>query len=140
MSACAPETEAGRLGKDREHIGYVDVQLRVPRDIATFWQELEDAFDRSGIDDTFLAWLCKSYVTTWLPHLGQSDKWEHIYARDLHRCSSPAYFRKDCTAHHIRFRSHGGRRPGLEPDAALRRRPHRRDLHRTHPRDGPGSR
>jgi hypothetical protein len=99
MSACAPE--AARKG-------YVDVTLRVPRDIATFWQELGDAFDRSGIDDTFLAWLCKSYVTTWLPHLGTSDKWEHIYARDLYRCSSPVCFRKDCTAHHIRFRSHGG--------------------------------
>jgi len=42
------------------------------------------------------------------PHLGTSDKWEHIYARDLYRCSSPVCFRKDCTAHHIRFRSHGG--------------------------------
>jgi hypothetical protein len=89
MSACAPEAERK---------GYVDVQLRVPREIATFWQELEDAFDRSGIDDAFLAWLCKSYVTTWLPH---------IYARDLYRCSSPVCFRKDCTAHHIRSAATG---------------------------------
>jgi hypothetical protein len=108
MSACAPEPEAGRAGKELEHKGHVDVVLRMPREIATFWQELEDAFGRSGIEGSFLGWLCKSYVTTWLPHLGTSDKWEHIYARDRYRCTSPVCFKRDCTAHHIRFRSHGG--------------------------------
>jgi hypothetical protein len=105
ISGCAPEPDAGR---DRKHKGHVEVQLRVPREIATFWQELEDAFRRSGIEGSFLGWLCKSYVTTWLPHLGKSDKWEHIYARDRYRCTSPVCFKRDCTAHHIVYRSHGG--------------------------------
>ena len=69
--------------------GYVDVALRTRQDTVTFWQVLEDAFDRSGQASTFVEWLCKSYTDTWVPTLGESDKWEEIYARDLYQCTCP---------------------------------------------------
>ena len=100
-SACSGEGE--RRGK-----GLVDMILRLPRDVVDFWHLLEDAFDLSGIDDTFVEWLCKVYTDTWVPTLGPQDKWDDIYARDLYRCTSPVCLRRDCTLHHIVFRSHGG--------------------------------
>ena len=52
--------------------------------------------------------LCLSFWRTWAGSLGTSDKWEHIYRRDLYRCTSPVCTKRECTLHHIVFRSAGG--------------------------------
>jgi 5-methylcytosine-specific restriction endonuclease McrA len=103
MSARSPDAEA-----ETTHMGLVDMQFRSRADVIDFYQVLEDAFNSSGIDDTFECWLAKSFTDTWGPTLGKSDCWEHVYSRDLYRCTCPVCLKKDCTAHHVVYQSHGG--------------------------------
>ena len=60
MSARSADAES-----ETRHAGLVDMPLRSRADVIDFYQVLEDAFNRSGIDDTFESWLAKSFTDTW---------------------------------------------------------------------------
>lgn len=91
-------------------VGTVPLRLTLPEDLATFWRELEaeydDAYVRPGAP-SFVAMLVASTLETWrgatrLPAYGD------IYLRDRFRCQSPTCRSRNCTPHHIVFRSRGG--------------------------------
>ena len=88
------------------------LRLRMREDTALHFRQLEEAHRRAGVGESFPAFLCLSFWRTWAGRLGKSDRWEHIYRRDLYRCTSPVCSKRECTLHHIAFRSHGG---GDEP-------------------------
>jgi hypothetical protein len=86
------------------------LRLRVPIELHEHWQKIESCF-RSTADPraSFVAFLCFSLWSTWLPFLrAWDDKWIDVYRRDRHRCASPVCHRRDVTPHHIVFQRHGG--------------------------------
>lgn len=91
-------------------VGTVRLRLTLPEDLATFWRELEaeydDAYATPGAP-SFVAMLVASTLETWrgatrLPAYGD------VYLRDRLRCQSPTCRSRNCTPHHIVFRSRGG--------------------------------
>jgi hypothetical protein len=84
------------------------VRFRIPVDSFIEFRMMEVAFERAGLTGTFVRFLCRQFWSIWLPTLGTSDKWEHIYRRDRYRCTCPVCVRRDLTLHHIRYRSAGG--------------------------------
>ena len=88
-------------------LGTTTLRLSLPEDLATIWRELESAHAERLPDHTFVEFLVANALTAWrsptsLPAYG------HIYLRDRFRCQSPTCSRRNCTPHHIIFRSHGG--------------------------------
>jgi len=86
----------------------VTVRLRVSEEVALHYHQLERAYRSLGLEMSFASFLCTSFFSTWVHHLGKSDKWELIYRRGRYRCSGPACLRRDVTLHHVKYRSHGG--------------------------------
>lgn len=86
------------------------LRLRLPAELCDHWQEVEAEFRaQAGPRASFVAFMCFSLWTTWLPYLEAfDDKWKDVYARDRHRCMSPVCERHDVTPHHVRFQAHGG--------------------------------
>jgi len=97
-----------------EALGTVPLRLTLPEDIAMFWRDLECLFADAGTascDLSFVAFLVAATLANWrgvarLPAYGD------IYLRDRFRCQNPTCRSRNCTPHHIVFRSHGG---GDEP-------------------------
>jgi hypothetical protein len=87
----------------------VESRLRVTEDLALFYRQVEEHHRRLGSPcGSFVKFLCAVFFSTWAAHLGKSDKWELVYRRDLYRCSSPVCDRRECTLHHVTYRSKGG--------------------------------
>jgi hypothetical protein len=118
----AHSTDAGRdpepgplsvsaLSEEAE-LGTVPLRLSLPDDLAAFWCDLEILHADAGFPmGTFVGFLVGSTLDTWrgtmrLPAYGD------IYLRDRFRCQNPICRSRNCTPHHIVFRSHGG---GDEP-------------------------
>ncbi len=93
-------------------LGTVPLRLTLPDDLAAFWCDLEILHADAGFPmGTFVGFLVGSTLDTWrgttrLPAYGD------IYLRDRFRCQNPICRSRNCTPHHIVFRSHGG---GDEP-------------------------
>jgi len=88
-------------------LGTTTLRLSLPEDLATFWRHLESAHTERLPDHTFIEFLVTNAFSTWrtptpLPAYGD------IYLRDRFRCQSPTCTSRNCTPHHIIFRSHGG--------------------------------
>jgi hypothetical protein len=87
----------------------VTLKLRVDPEVALLWRQVQHAYREAGFDEEqMVRQLCLTFWQTWAQHLGTSDKWEAIYARERYECSNPVCPRKDVTLHHLRFRAHGG--------------------------------
>ena len=86
------------------------LRLTMSAGLYAHWIEVEEAFQRvAGKQASFIAFLCFSLWSTWLPFLEVwSDEWKEIYRRDRHRCTSPVCARHDVTPHHLTFQGHGG--------------------------------
>ncbi len=115
-------------------LGTVPLRLTLPDDLAAFWCDLEilhadegtascaptseDAargvrpLDGKSVGDTsFVAFLVASTLAT-ARGMTRLPAYGDIYLRDRFRCQSPTCHSRNCTPHHIVFRSHGG---GEEP-------------------------
>ncbi len=90
--------------------GVRPLNLTLPTELHRYWLDLEARFhDLAGRQSSFVAFMCTSLWSTWLPYLeSRSDKWGEVYRRDRHRCSNPVCSRRDLTPHHVVFQSHGG--------------------------------
>jgi hypothetical protein len=99
--------EGVQMCKQRRGRGTREVRFRVPEDVFIELRMMEVAFGQAGFD-VFLSFLCRQFWSVWLPLLGTSDKWEHIYRRDRYRCLCPTCDRRDVTLHHFIYRSRGG--------------------------------
>jgi hypothetical protein len=89
-------------------LGRDTLRLRVEPEIRAAYRGLERLFERHRpVGMTFLRFACQSLIDT---HAHELPKiaYAHIYARDGLRCTNPFCTRRDCTPHHVRFRSHGG--------------------------------
>ncbi|MCK6549691.1 HNH endonuclease [Myxococcota bacterium] len=86
------------------------MQLRISTDLFAEWRRVEAEYLALGGERrTFVPFLCAALWDAWLPFLETwDDKWKEVFRRDLHRCTSPVCSRHDMTAHHVRFRAHGG--------------------------------
>ena len=86
------------------------LRLTMSAGLYAHWVEVEEAFQRlAGEQASFVAFLCFSLWSTWLPFLEVwDDEWKAIYRRDRHRCTSPVCARHDVTPHHLEFQAHGG--------------------------------
>jgi hypothetical protein len=93
-------------------LGTVPLRLTLPEDLAKFWCDLEilhaDAGSPAG---SFVAFLVASTLVT-TRGMTKLPAYGDIYLRDGFRCQSPTCHSRNCTPHHIVFRSHGG---GEEP-------------------------
>jgi hypothetical protein len=87
-----------------------EVRLRVSAGQAAALHRLRRRFERVAPPGaSFLAWLCFAVWDAWSPIAGEViNRWDHIYRRDRYRCASPVCTRRELTAHHLVFRSHGG--------------------------------
>jgi hypothetical protein len=87
-----------------------EVRLRVSAGQAAALHRLRCRFERVAPPGaSFLAWLCLAVWDAWAPIAGEViNRWDYIYRRDRYRCASPVCTRRELTAHHLRFRSHGG--------------------------------
>jgi len=104
----------GGVAKENRARGRVTVRLRVRAEVALQLRQL-DAVYQAQLGDSglsFAAFLCASFWATWVGSLGKSDKYELVYRANVYRCSCPVCVRRDVTAHHVVYRSHGG---GEEP-------------------------
>lgn len=95
--------------------GLRPLRLYLPADLYRHWQALEARFRAHlGPEASFVAFMCTSLWSTWLPFLeAWDDTWAGVYARDRRRCANPVCDRRDVTPHHVVFRAHGG---GDEPE------------------------
>lgn len=96
-------------GRATESAGRIELRLRVPPDVASWWRGLAAQAQRwlpRGM--SWLRFLCLSLWQAWRHSLGVEVAYGAIYARDAHRCRSPVCSRRDVTPHHLRFRSQGG--------------------------------
>jgi hypothetical protein len=86
------------------------IHLTLSPELYAHWLDVEAEYRALDSPHTsFVAFLCASLWTTWLPFLeAWDDKWRHVYLRDRHRCTSPVCERRDVTPHHVHFRAHGG--------------------------------
>ena len=86
------------------------VRLRVSAGQAAALHRLRRRFERVAPPGaSFIAWLCFAVWDAWSPIAGEViNRWDHIYRRDRYRCASPVCSRRELTAHHLVFRSHGG--------------------------------
>lgn len=86
------------------------ILLRLSDELYAHWRTIEEEFHAlAGVRSSFIAFMCLSLWSTWLPFLeAWDDKWAHVYRRDRHRCQNPVCTRHDATPHHIVFRAHGG--------------------------------
>jgi hypothetical protein len=87
-----------------------EVRLRVSAGQAAALLRLRRRFERVAPPGaSFIAWLCFAVWDAWSPIAGEViNRWDHIYRRDRYRCASPVCTRRELTAHHLVFRSHGG--------------------------------
>ena len=89
--------------------GRVQLRLRMSRENAAAWRELEARALRwlpRGM--SWLRFLCLSFWHAWQHVLGAPMAYGHIYVRDRFRCMNPVCPRRDVTPHHLVFRSAGG--------------------------------
>ena len=90
-------------------VGRVRFSLRVRRETARFWRRLEAEAHRvlpRGV--SFVRFVCFAVWAAWSHVLEERVAYDHIYARDRHRCTCPVCGRRGVTPHHLRFRGHGG--------------------------------
>jgi len=111
----ALEEDAVRMCERPAATGH-ELRLRVPESVFREFRMMEVAYGRAGMPGEFVSFLCRQLWAVWLPMLGESDKWEHIYARDGYKCACPVCDKRDVTLHHLRYQSHGG---GHEPSNVL---------------------
>jgi hypothetical protein len=103
----AVEEASGTSGA--RHRAKVTLKLRVDPEVALLWRQVQHAYREAGFDEEqMVRQLCLTFWQTWAQHLGTSDKWEPIYARERYECSNPVCPRKNVTLHHLLFRAHGG--------------------------------
>ncbi len=101
-------SEAQRASR---HRGTVTRYWPVRESTLLFWRELEEAHRASGMESSFLSFLCCAFWAAWGPALTepQDSVWQHIYDRDRRRCTCPVCpRRKRLEDHHLLFRSRGG--------------------------------
>jgi len=97
---------------DEATLGTVSLRLTLPDDLAAFWCDLEILHTDAGFPaGTFIAFLVASKLDTALG-MTKLPAYGDIYLRDRFRCQSPVCTSRNCTPHHIVFRSRGG---GEEP-------------------------
>ncbi len=111
-----PDPEPGPMsvsGSPNEAtLGTVPLRLTLPDDLAAFWCDLEVLHADAGSPaDSFVAFLVASTLDTALG-MTKLPAYGDIYLRDRFRCQSPICRSRNCTPHHIVFRSRGG---GEEP-------------------------
>jgi len=89
-------------------LGTVPLRLTLPEDLAAFWCDLEilhaDANFPAG---SFIAFLVATTLAT-ARGMTKLPAYGDIYLRDRFRCQSPTCHSRNCTPHHIVFRSQGG--------------------------------
>ncbi|MCK6544468.1 HNH endonuclease [Myxococcota bacterium] len=102
LSASAPDVDTRPAARP--------LRLHISTDLFAEWRRVEANYLALGGERrTFVGFLCATLWETWLPFLETwDDKWRSVFVRDLHRCTSPVCERHDVTAHHVRFRAHGG--------------------------------
>lgn len=81
--------EEPRKGAVQTSGARVSFRARVPKDVASQSRLLRSLYDALGLPMTFVEFLCVMIWRTWHHELGHSDRWEHIYRRDLYRCKCP---------------------------------------------------
>jgi len=86
----------------------VTLRIRVPADLLLHYRELERLHRQKLPGESFIQFLCTTFWQTWVPHLGTSDKWEHIYRRERYRCTNPVCHNRNVTLHHVQYRANGG--------------------------------
>jgi hypothetical protein len=92
--------------------GTVPLRLFLPDDLAAFWCHLEILHADAGFPmGTFVSFLVASTLDT-ARGMTKLPAYGDIYLRDRFRCQNPVCTSRNCTPHHIVFRSHGG---GEEP-------------------------
>ena len=93
-----------RAGSDRE------LRLRVSSGLRAYFCRLRARFERVAPPEaSFIGFLGLAVWDAWLPAVrGTVGRWLGIHLRDRYRCCSPVCTRRDVTAHHLQFRSHGG--------------------------------
>jgi hypothetical protein len=110
-----------RVARSERAFGRAAFRWAVTGDTHRFWRALERMFlrlrSRLGLASwSFLRFLCESFCRIWLPAIRQGHLTDagglpayfDVYRRDAFRCTSPVCTRRDVTAHHLWFRSHGG--------------------------------
>jgi hypothetical protein len=98
-----PEVDAGQVSL----AGPVRVALSLRLELWAQWGRLREAFGRSGLPGSFVAFLCRATWDAWRGEGGPGVAYQAIYIRDRFRCANPTCRRRD-VPHHIRFRSRGG--------------------------------
>jgi len=89
-------------------LGNVPLRLTLPEDLASFWCDLEVLHADAGYPcESFVAFLVRATLDTWRCHT-RLPAYGDIYLRDRFRCQSPVCRSRNCTPHHIVFRSQGG--------------------------------
>ena len=84
------------------------MRIRVPADVLLHYRQLERLHRKKLPNESFVEFLCTTFWQTWVPHLGASDRWEHIYRRDRYRCTNPVCQNRNVTLHHVKYRANGG--------------------------------
>jgi hypothetical protein len=107
-----PSLSAGSDVSEVSSLGTVPLRLTLPEDLASFWCDLEVLHADAGFPaGSFVGFLVASTLAIWRG-MAKLSAYGDIYLRDRFRCQSPVCHRRNCTPHHIVFRSHGG---GEEP-------------------------
>ncbi len=104
----APGPMSVSTSSDHGTLGTVPLRLNLPTDLAAFWCDLEVLHADAGYPcESFVAFLVRATLDTWRGHT-RLPAYGDIYLRDRFRCQSPVCRRRNCTPHHIIFRSQGG--------------------------------
>ncbi len=112
MSVSDRADQASASESEVPSLGTVPLRLTLPEDLAAFWCDLEVLHADAGFPSgSFVAFLVASTLHT-ARGMTKLPAYGDIYLRDRFRCQSPVCHSRNCTPHHIVFRSHGG---GEEP-------------------------
>ena len=88
--------------------------VRVREDVALHYRALERAYRAAGRPGSFVMFCVYAFWNEWGACFEVGGRWKvDVFDRDRHRCASPVCTSRVCTAHHLRYRAHGG---GHEPE------------------------
>jgi len=88
--------------------GRTTLRLSMSESTGRFWRALEAlhaGFDEGG---SFVAFLVKAVMRSWVWAMPTNDVYRDVYVRDRWRCASPVCRSRNLTPHHIQMRSRGG--------------------------------
>jgi len=84
------------------------LRLSMSASTGRFWRALEALHAGSDDEGSFVAFLVRSVMRSWVGMEAAPVAYGDVYVRDRWRCASPVCRSRNVTPHHVKLKSHGG--------------------------------